>query len=92
MKERRKNGWLAFKSCTLVLLIQVSEVLSQDILLSTEGPGQTSIPQIVGDIREVSMEPTLLATAIKKYFFSFNLVPSLFPHRKLGGVWEQGWY
>lgn len=85
VKERRKNGWLAFKSCTLVLLIQVSEVLSQDILLSTEGPGQTSIPHIVGDIREVSMEPTLLATAIKKYFFRKALTS--FPASSLTESW-----
>ena len=85
VKERRKNGWLAFKSCTLVLLIQVSEVLSQDILLSTEGPAQTSIPHIVGDIREVSMEPTLLATAIKKYFFRKALTS--FPASSLTESW-----
>lgn len=55
IEEERKGKEKAFKRCILVLLIQVSEVLSQDILLSTEGPGQTSIPHIVGDIKEVSM-------------------------------------
>ena len=63
-------GQLSFKRYTLVLLIQVSEVLSQDILLSTEGPGQTSIPHIVGDIREVSLHVTFLAaTDNQKHFF-----------------------
>ena len=68
---------MSFKRCTLVLLIQVSEVLSQDILLSTEGPGQTSIPHIVGDIREVSLQVTFLAATEKQKHFFIKLWPHL---------------
>ena len=34
-------------------VMQVAETLSQDILLSSHGPGQHNLPHTIGSIREV---------------------------------------
>ena len=39
----------------IILIIQVSEVLSQDVLLNSEGSGQNSFSNVTGNIREVEI-------------------------------------
>ena len=45
------NGGISF--CPEIFVVQVTEVLSQDVLLTSESSSQSSIPHITSSIREV---------------------------------------